>query len=169
MSFELEIVDIVDNDDVDVVARCFYPDEGNSVKIVRGLSEAEVRVAICHEIGHLIDWYLSEGHQSSDKEKREASADNICISLINMFSQKMTKGKRGQAVNVTVKCSECGEELSLKIELDRHWGDAEVTVEPCKCMTEKVESLESRVNDLEEEVYDLKEDLDTASERDIES
>jgi len=89
VSFELEIVDIVDNDDADVVARCFYPDEGNSVKIVRGLSEAEVRVAICHEIGHLIDWYLSEGSQSSKTETREASANNICIGLVKMCGRRL--------------------------------------------------------------------------------
>ena len=68
-------------EDKDVIAHIQYPDEGNIITIKRGLNIIELSTAIHHEIGHLIDWYISDGMQSEDKKIREYNANVIgnCI------------------------------------------------------------------------------------------
>ena len=66
-------------------------------------------------------------------------------------------------MTVTFKCSKCGEELAQETKVD-YWNDVEVTVEPCKCMTGKVEELEARVEELEANEADLQDELKDALE-----
>lgn len=81
VSFNLEVVDNLDNRGSDVIACCYYPHEGNTIRIVKGLSYAEVKTALCHEIAHLIDWYMSGGVQSDKIEIREQIAQTIGCTL----------------------------------------------------------------------------------------
>ena len=67
-------------------------------------------------------------------------------------------------MTVTFKCSKCGEELAQETKVD-YWNDVEVTVEPCKCMTAKVEKLEARVSELEANEADLQDELKAERER----
>lgn len=76
IQFKLEIVDNIDNDK-DIVARVLYPHEGNKILITKGLNRLEVEEVVHHELGHLIDWYLSSGKQEKDKAIREENADEI--------------------------------------------------------------------------------------------
>ena len=68
-------------DGKDVIAHIQYPNEGNIITIKKGLNVIELSTAIHHEIGHLIDWYISYGMQSEDKGIRETNANIIgnCI------------------------------------------------------------------------------------------
>lgn len=59
------------------IARIHYPDEGSIITIVKGLNVVELEHALCHEIGHLIDWYLSQNNQKLPVEIREKNADLI--------------------------------------------------------------------------------------------
>ncbi len=80
MKLNIEVdIEIAGNigDNINTLARIFYPDEGNKIVIVKGLNRLEVTDAIYHEIGHLIDWYLSEGLQSSDVGIKEQIANII--------------------------------------------------------------------------------------------
>lgn len=75
-------IDVVEHiEDNNAIARIFYPSEGNKIIITKGLNVVELSDAIHHEIGHLIDWYLSEGYQSEDVNIREENANLIgdCI------------------------------------------------------------------------------------------
>ena len=73
---ELKFVESVD-DDKDIVARAYYPDEGSRIEIAKGKSKAIIEMALIHEIGHFVDWYLSKGKQSKEKIIREMCADSI--------------------------------------------------------------------------------------------
>ena len=76
---DVEIVDTLSND---AIARCIYPDEPNSkIQIVKGLNIIEFSEAIHHEIGHLFDWYISNGTLSTSSSTREENANVIgdCI------------------------------------------------------------------------------------------
>lgn len=72
----MEIVEsILDN--IDAIGRCYYPKEGNKIQIIKGLSKAYIKESLCHEIAHLIDWYISSGNQSDDVYIREKNAESI--------------------------------------------------------------------------------------------
>jgi hypothetical protein len=62
-------------DDPDVIARVYYPEEGNEIHIIKGLNRLEFDRAVLHELSHLFDWYL--GEQSAEVSIREACACNI--------------------------------------------------------------------------------------------
>jgi hypothetical protein len=49
--------------------------------IVKGLNKLEFCSLIFHEVGHLFDWYLSNGKQSKNKKVREKIARAIELSL----------------------------------------------------------------------------------------
>lgn len=81
MSIEIDL-EIVNNFYTNnTIARVYYPDEGNKIQIIKGLNVIEVSESIFHEIGHLIDWYISNGKQSKSKKIREENAVNIGESL----------------------------------------------------------------------------------------
>jgi len=63
--------------DRDTIARIFYPNEGNVIKITKGLNAIELSTTIHHEIGHLLDWYLSGQKQTGSTEQREENAEII--------------------------------------------------------------------------------------------
>lgn len=73
-------------EDPDVIARVFYPGEGNKIQILKGLNRLEFEGALLHELGHLFDWYL--GKQSSKEEVRELSAESIAGSLKNYLNKR---------------------------------------------------------------------------------
>lgn len=75
IDIDIEVVEEFGNKTT--VARVYYPNEGNKIKVVKGLNAVEFSTAIHHEIGHLFDWYLSGGKQSKDVEIREENADVI--------------------------------------------------------------------------------------------
>ena len=79
MKLNIDIgIEIVENlNGKDIVATIFYPNEGNVIKIKKGLNTVELSESIFHEIGHLIDWYISAGSQSDKKDIREEVANNI--------------------------------------------------------------------------------------------
>jgi len=83
MKFTIEIdVEIVDKfEHSDTVACIYYPNEGNVIKLVKGENTVEVSTSIHHEIGHLLDYYLSNEKQSKNVEIRELNAENIGESL----------------------------------------------------------------------------------------
>lgn len=80
LEMAVETVDAFESDSTE--ARVYYPDEGSKIQIRRGLSYAEVRWALLHEIGHVIDWYMSNGQQSEDVSEREEAADAIGAVLL---------------------------------------------------------------------------------------
>lgn len=82
ITIDIEITDNIDNDP-DIIGRIYYPDEGNKIVIVKGLKRAIVSDTICHEIGHLIDWYMTDGKQSDSVEIREKIADDIGNVMLN--------------------------------------------------------------------------------------
>ena len=61
----------------DKIASINYPNEGNFITITKGLNVIELSDAIYHEIGHLIDWYISNENQSKNVEIREDNANLI--------------------------------------------------------------------------------------------
>lgn len=80
MKLKLEIdIDIVEEfkDNKDTIARVFYPNEGNKIQIIKGLNTLELSNVIFHEVGHLIDWYISNENQSYNVNIREENADEI--------------------------------------------------------------------------------------------
>ena len=78
MLLNLQIdIEIENFDTNDVIARVYYPNEGNCILIKKGLNVLELSNAIYHEIGHLIDWYISGENQSSHVEIRELNACEI--------------------------------------------------------------------------------------------
>lgn len=79
LKVDVELVDTFKDND-QTVARVFYPEEGNKIQIIKGLNTIELSEAIFHEIGHLIDWYLSNGQQG-DTFARERNAKSIGESL----------------------------------------------------------------------------------------
>ncbi len=83
MKLKLEVdIEIVEElDPKTVVARIYYPDEGNKIQIVKGLNAVEFSHAIHHEIGHLFDWYLNGERPLGTEEVREENADIIGKSL----------------------------------------------------------------------------------------
>ena len=74
-------MEIVDGfEDSDVAARVFYPGEGAEgarIHLTKGMNAVHLSEAIHHEIGHLLDWYLTGGSQSSDVVCRERDAIEI--------------------------------------------------------------------------------------------
>jgi len=76
LNIKVEIVDSFE-DNKDTIARVYYPNEGNKIKIVKGLNVIELSDSIFHEIGHLVDWYISNGEQSTSSEIREENAEQI--------------------------------------------------------------------------------------------
>lgn len=81
MKFKLEVdIEMVDvfEDNIDTIARIYYPDEGNVIKIVKGLNSISfISECFKHEIAHLVDWYLSNGKQSKSVNIREKIAEEI--------------------------------------------------------------------------------------------
>lgn len=80
LSLDVEIVDNFETNDT--IARCFYPDDNeDKIQIIKGLNVIELSIAIHHEIGHIIDWYISNGYQSKNINIRENNANIIgdCI------------------------------------------------------------------------------------------
>lgn len=77
---DVEIVDKFE-DNLETIARIHYPNEGNKIQIAKGLNTIELSEAIFHEIGHLIDWYISNGNQSENVNCRELNAQIIGESL----------------------------------------------------------------------------------------
>ena len=67
--------------------RCYYPYEGNKIVLSSGLSRAQASITLCHEIGHLIDWYMNQGKQSTDEGVREQNAANIAGGLLTRMEQ----------------------------------------------------------------------------------
>lgn len=97
MKLKIEIdIELVEDfgDDKDVIARVFYPDEGNKIQIKKGLNLIEVHRAIHHEVGHLMDWYISEGKQSEDVGIRERNADIIGSEILCDNQVKTPGGKQ---------------------------------------------------------------------------
>lgn len=84
LNLELDIKIVESFEDPDTIARCYYPNEGNRIEILKGLNRITVDFAIRHEIGHMIDWYISEGKQSTISDVRETIADNIAESIKNI-------------------------------------------------------------------------------------
>ena len=80
ISIEIELVEEFP-DDNSVVARVYYPNEGNKIQVKKGLNAVQFSEAIHHELGHLFDWYLSDGKQSKHKSIREDNAVLIGESL----------------------------------------------------------------------------------------
>ena len=73
LEFDIETVDVLENRDA--VATVTYPNEANPrISIKKGLNTLEFSEAIHHEIGHLFDWYLSQGKQSEQVYIREENA-----------------------------------------------------------------------------------------------
>jgi len=79
LEIDIEIKESLHNKDV--LATVYYPNECNKIVITKGLNTIELSESIFHEIGHLIDWYLSDGKQSSDECIREDIANLIGESL----------------------------------------------------------------------------------------
>lgn len=78
MLLNLQIDIKIENlDTEDAIARIHYPNEGNYITITKGLNVIELSDAIYHEIGHLIDWYISNENQSKNVEIREQNANII--------------------------------------------------------------------------------------------
>lgn len=93
IEIEVDLVDTFDNNNN--IARVHYPNEGNKILITKGLNTIELSKAIHHEIGHIIDWYLSSGEQSKDMDIREVNADIIGESIrykTEMDSDREQKG-----------------------------------------------------------------------------
>lgn len=67
------------HDDPDVIARVYYPDEGEEIHIIKGLNRLEFNRSVMHELSHLFDWYL--GKQSDNEEIREECACEIASML----------------------------------------------------------------------------------------
>jgi len=82
INLKLEIkVKIEDFDTEDKIASVNYPNEGNFITIRKGLNAVELSNAIYHEVGHLMDWYLSNENQSSNVDIRENNAEIIGESI----------------------------------------------------------------------------------------
>jgi len=79
ISLDVHIVEKLRNKNL--MATIHYPDEGGRIEIIKGLNKTEITEAITHEIGHLIDWYLSNEQQSHLKWVREDNAEIIGDSL----------------------------------------------------------------------------------------
>jgi hypothetical protein len=79
MKLKLEVdIEIVEEfEDKDIIGRVYYPDEGNKIQIKKGLNTIESSEVIRHELGHLLDWYVSNGQQSENVDIREQNADII--------------------------------------------------------------------------------------------
>ena len=75
---DIELADALDNN---AIARIYYPNDKNKIIITKGLNTISVSQAIFHEIGHLIDWYLSNSTQSKTTVIREENANIIGESL----------------------------------------------------------------------------------------
>jgi len=81
LNIEIDIIKVEKFNNKDTLAKVYYPNEGNHIKIVKGLNVIELSESIFHEIGHIIDWYLSSENQSKNKVIREKIADDIGESL----------------------------------------------------------------------------------------
>ena len=79
INIDVEIVDKLDFSDCP--ACIYYPNEGNVIQLIKGENTLEVSTSIHHEIGHLLDYYLSNEKMSKKVEIREANAINIGESL----------------------------------------------------------------------------------------
>lgn len=75
ITINVEISDSFETDDT--IGRIYYPNEGNKIQIIKGLNSIEFSDTVHHEIGHLFDWYLSNGIQSKDVNIRETNANII--------------------------------------------------------------------------------------------
>jgi hypothetical protein len=80
LNLNIEIVEEFE-DNKDTIGRIYYPDEGNKIQIKKGLNTVLLSETIFHEIGHLIDWYISNQNQSDNVDVREENADKIGESL----------------------------------------------------------------------------------------
>lgn len=81
LNISIETADKIENDEL-IAGRIYYPNEGNKIILSKGLSRAFINEVICHEIGHLIDWYMSQDNQTDSVEIRELNADFVGDLLI---------------------------------------------------------------------------------------
>lgn len=77
ITIEVEVEIIDEFEDEDILGRIFYPNEGNKIILKKGANQLAFHRNFLHEIGHLFDWYLSEGKQSKDVNIREKIADEV--------------------------------------------------------------------------------------------
>lgn len=61
----------------DNIGNVEYPNEGNTITLIKGLNRISFKQSLLHEIGHLFDWYISQGIQSENVEIRERNAEAI--------------------------------------------------------------------------------------------
>jgi len=75
ITFEIEIVGKLEHNP-DAIATVYYPHDNpsNKIRIIKGLNAVELSMAIHHEIGHVIDYYLG---MSEQVEIREQNAEII--------------------------------------------------------------------------------------------
>ena len=73
---DLELVESFEHD-LDVIAYIYYPHEGNKIQLIKGMNKIMFRESLLHEIGHLFDWYISNGIQSEKVDIREKNAEII--------------------------------------------------------------------------------------------
>lgn len=85
ISFDIETIDKFESPDT--IASVYYPDEGKKIIIIKGLKKVLIEEALTHEIGHIIDWYLSGEKQG---KKREENADSISEGLTNLLRSRNT-------------------------------------------------------------------------------
>lgn len=100
-------IKIEDLDTENAIARIHYPNEGNFITITKGLNVIELSDAIYHEIGHLIDWYVSNENQSKDVEIREDNANLIgeCLRFRESSNEAQTN-EYGVPNNPPIKMGE---------------------------------------------------------------
>ena len=85
LKIEVDVEIVEENDEF--VARIYYPKEGNKITLTKGLAKIQVSHALCHELGHLIDWYITEGKQVKKDYLREEVADNIGKVLLEQINK----------------------------------------------------------------------------------
>ena len=85
LEIELAVIDKFECNDI--ISRIYYPNEGNKIQIIKGLNKLEFCEALLHEVGHLFDWYISNGNQSKQLKIREKNAEIIESLAIHGLSQ----------------------------------------------------------------------------------
>ena len=84
LEINIEIVDSFPDNDYGI-ARVFYHNEGNTIFVKKGLSKAFLEKTLFHEVSHVVDWYMSEGSQSKDVDRRESIAISVGNRLYKLF------------------------------------------------------------------------------------
>lgn len=81
LNIELDIELVESFENKDTLARVYSPNEGNKIQIKKGLNTVDLSESIFHEVGHVIDWYISESNENEKINIREDNADIIGESL----------------------------------------------------------------------------------------